>query len=776
MEDFNKGDYVEHWEDGIGKIIRVDEESIVVDFTRKGEVVVPQKKTASLKKVNPNGLLAQLYEDQENIQKLIGQRSTEIIKLLIYDEEKGKEIKRSRIKSLLIKAKPTERGWRRDFGLVDEDRWKQWWASVSKKLKSDSWFDTSSKKVIVLRERPVSEVQSVYEQFLTEEQAKRRLVICEKLIAASKEDEDQAVLRDLAKFLTELIEADPQGEFLSLAVLSAVQLNNKGIQVEALRGRENDLLFQILLGKKLPYKKLLSIYSYLTSMSVLDLTDHLVLFLAADDKLAKAVSKQFRGKEGLTSPMNGKDCKEPLTEVQIVNINTLKAGNKETLGKRLVELLEFVGNKCVEPFFERLLLSDGVDRSIGDIVSRIVVDHELTNTIYAYLNRTDLSGDDEILFLPEFTDVLGLQNAEFAFKHILLSEKTARERPNVFVSAFRWIATKPPACFDEKDRQRLIAHANDVLSKPIVGEHISDLRLRVSNITVDFPDLEEVTESLDVNDLVSMAKTRLLPLKQRLAAIRLLAKKGLKSECQSIVHDLATGVNEDDFVILEHIFKSFPDADLAKELFKAIVNEVPAQGAALAKPLSAFVEKAGLTDSFGEFVLFDHEDDWHSQNRKHVRQLLVSESVVRRVVDMGLRGFLLSRQGSPNFLKRLSFYCSPFMKWTLEEMKRIYIERLGAVESELDEEKTRAAEELNTLLHQQDDALTDAVDKTSQRYEEYLRRLVPLLSEIQTIEEEILTGKEDQKTSGQKGVIDRLAVVREDIEWVLKRLEIIGRE
>ena len=184
MEQFFKNDYIEHWENGVGKVTNVDDETIAVDFKLYGNIVQPIKRSESFKKLDSKGLLAQLYENENYIYSLIGQESTEIIKLLIYDENESqnRKIERSRIKSLLTKGKPTERRWRKDFGLIDDERWDKWWKKVNKKLSEDVWFDTSSKSVIVLRKKPVSPAQNKFEQFSHEKQKKKKLLICEPLI------------------------------------------------------------------------------------------------------------------------------------------------------------------------------------------------------------------------------------------------------------------------------------------------------------------------------------------------------------------------------------------------------------------------------------------------------------------------------------------------------------------------------------------------------------------------------------------------------------------
>ena len=240
-------DYIEHWEDGIGKIIQVDEKFIVVNFLKHGEIEVPIVKTTFYKKLNPVGLLAQIYENQEYIQELIRQESTEIIKLLIYDIGKleDRKIETSHIKNLLTKTK-SERGWGRNFGLIKEENWQKWWKTVNAKLKEDVWFDASSKSIIVLREKPVSKTQNMYEQFLAAKGFNKKISICEQLVEACNKDEDQSILKDLAEFITEIIQNNSQDAILYSAVFSAIQLSDRGVTVESFSGKTSELTFKTL--------------------------------------------------------------------------------------------------------------------------------------------------------------------------------------------------------------------------------------------------------------------------------------------------------------------------------------------------------------------------------------------------------------------------------------------------------------------------------------------------------------------------------------------------
>ena len=42
MEQFIESDYIEHWENGVGKITKIDKERVAVDFMKGGKIVLPK--------------------------------------------------------------------------------------------------------------------------------------------------------------------------------------------------------------------------------------------------------------------------------------------------------------------------------------------------------------------------------------------------------------------------------------------------------------------------------------------------------------------------------------------------------------------------------------------------------------------------------------------------------------------------------------------------------------------------------------------------------------
>jgi len=358
----------------------------------------------------------------------------------------------------------------------------------------------------------------------------------------------------------------------------------------------------------------------------------------------------------------------------------------------------------------------------------------------------------------------------------LLNEKTSRDRPEVFLAAFKYLATDPSLSIDENQKQLLIADVDRLLSDPQIGE-FSDLRLRISNIRIDVPALNRVTETLKDSELVNLAKTRLTEFGHRVEAFKLLIRRGLKNECQSIVRNLVIGISEQEFILLEYAFKSFPDSEFAKELFKMIIEQVDILERGLHKALKSFLKSTDMIELFSEFILLDQDDTWHDKHHEKIIHFLDDEYLVKKIINFGIKRIMLDPDVPTNILERLSSYCSPFTKMTLEETRDIFIENQASSNKKLEKVKNDFAEEIDRMVHKHEAKLFDAIDKTSQRYEEYLKRLVPLLQELEMIKDKIRAETWSKNlTLFQNEITNKLSLIKEDIEAVLKILEVIDRD
>lgn len=778
MEQLLKNDYIEHWENGVGKVTNIDDETIAVDFKLYGNIVQPIKKSESYKKLDPKGLLVQLYENEDHIYGLIGQESTEIIKLLIYDENESqnRRIEHSRIKPLLTKGKPTDRGWRKDFGLIDDERWGKWWKKVNKKLSEDVWFDTSSKSVIILREKPVSSAQNKFEQISHEKQKKKKLSICEPLIKAITKDDDQSILEKISEFIAEIIISKPQTDLIHLAIINAIQLSEKGTDTEPFMERSHELLLNTLLTSKLPTPKIRTAYSYFSKLQYQNITDHLIIFLLRD-KIRKAIGTNFRKNKEIKKQIKSYVCEESVTDEHIITINSLQSMKEGFLKEGLTDLLDLIDNNCVTSLFNYILLSENIENEIQEVVSKVVIELKLTAIIYAYLNNVQLTKIIDIPFLQEFLDFVGPQNAELSFRQNLLNEKTAKERPNVFLSALKNLAANAFPGIVDSQKQSLITHASDLISNKLIGKQYDYLKLHISNILVGIPEFDKLAGVVQITELVNLAEEKSTSPTRRFDALKVLIKKGLKKECQSITTELISGLKVDDLILIEKVFTSFPDNSFAKDLLVRIVESIDPSDKKLHNATADLLIKTNLDDVFLESIFLDKDDAWHDSYREIVSNVLGNEYLARNSARFALEKIMLNSEQSSTILDRFSFYCSPFINWTLEEARNICIDNLKKHKNELKEIENDFLKKTEQISKEKDEQLIDAIDRTNQRYEEYLKRLVPNLTELEEVKDRIKKDFEpDKYASSQKELIDKVSMIKENIEGLLKLLEVIDRD
>jgi uncharacterized membrane protein YcgQ (UPF0703/DUF1980 family) len=129
------------------------------------------------------------------------------------------------------------------------------------------------------------------------------------------------------------------------------------------------------------------------------------------------------------------------------------------------------------------------------------------------------------------------------------------------------------------------------------------------------------------------------------------------------------------------------------------------------------------------------------------------------------------------FLQRFSAYSSSFGLLTLQEIKEIWRENVLLSDKELERVKDDYDKKVNTILEEHDEKLFDAIDRTTQRYEEYLKRLIPLVSEIDEVTVSIEAKIKDKETKPfSNEIINKLRYMKDDIEGLLKILEIIPQD
>ena len=778
MGNLAKNDYIEHWQYGIGKIITISSKSVMVDFVKQKNMEFPIEKTTYFKKLNTNGLLARVYDDPERVQELIETESTEIIKLLIFDHDIAQETKinRNKIKPLLTRSNAKEQEGELDFPLIQDKDWSKWWANINKKLKNDPWFDTSSKSEIILRKKPVSKKEEDLQLFLKEKDESKKLFNAEKLLKRCKAGEDESIILEVASYIAGQIAEIPSNEVPGLAVFLCVQLQKKGGKVELFDDRAYELTLKTLAESKLPVQKELLLYSFLSALPNQYLIDHFYLYLNGSQKLKerihKFLTKTKSKKFNLKQAKNGRR----LTQGQISAINSLTSKEKGVLYEKISEIVSLLKDKTSEKILALLLLSDSVDFYIKEVVSKVVVDRNMTSLVYHYFNHVDMVEKSKIPFLQVFSSILGAENTELAFQHILLNEKTAKLRPQVFLAAYKHLIECTSLNLSNDKKQSLINHADNILSKDGVDTH-KDLRLKIGTISVDLRKQEDSNQPLGTPYLIDLAKSRQNEIERRIDAINMLIGRGLKVESQSVALELIEGLTVSDIKIIDKIICAFPDTKFKRDLFHFFIEKAGFHNKDDERTFRILLSKTGTLDDFVDYILSSGFSDLFDKHMRKLQIILNDEQIAKKITRCFFEQLVDAHGANSKALSKLSLMYSPTVKWVIEAAVEFNIEKKSKFTEKLDREKDEHKKDTERWIKQQDDQILDAIDKTSQRYETHLAKLIPLLNMLVEIGDSprgIPVGEADESSKTQAK--SRISYVKEELEGVLKILKVIDRE
>jgi hypothetical protein len=528
-----------------------------------------------------------------------------------------------------------------------------------------------------------------------------------------------------------------------------------------------------LLTSTLPIQKIKTVYSYFSKLQNQNVTDHLIIFLLRD-KIRKTIETNFKKNKEIKKQIESYVCEESVTDEHIIALNSLQSIKEGFLKEGLTDLIELIDNKFVTSFLEYILLSDKIEDETKEIVSNVVIELKLTAVVYAYLNNLQLKKIIEIPFLPEFLDFIGPQNAELSLRKNLFNEKIAKDRPNVFLSALKSLVANSFTVIDHSQKQSLIKHISELLSNKLIGEQYEYLKIHISKILVGIPEFDELSGVIQISELVDLVSERSILLNKRLDSLKILIKKGLKKECQSIASKLIHGLNVDDLILVEKAFSSFPKSLFTKDLLINILESIGFSDTKLHEATADLIIKADLDHVFFESIFIDKDDVWHERYCEIVSNILVNEDLARNSARFALKKIMLNTEQPKTILDRFSFYCSRFTSYTLEEARNISIDNLRKHENEVKKMENGFFDKTKQILKEKDEQIIDAIDKTNQRYEEYLKRLIPNLHELEEVKNGIKKDIEIKEySSSQKELIDKVEMIKENIEGLLSLLEVI---
>ncbi|HOO70368.1 MAG TPA: transcription elongation factor GreA [Spirochaetota bacterium] len=151
---FDKGNYAYHNSWGLGKIVDIDSESIIINFSGKPEHRMSIKMALqSLTPVSNDHLYVMEFEDAETVKNLFEEDIIEFFKILV--KSYNGEITLEDIKKELISR------------YVDQKSWSKWWTRTRTAIKKDPLFGVSDKKkdLIYMRDKPVTFAEELLNSF-----------------------------------------------------------------------------------------------------------------------------------------------------------------------------------------------------------------------------------------------------------------------------------------------------------------------------------------------------------------------------------------------------------------------------------------------------------------------------------------------------------------------------------------------------------------------------------------------------------------------------------
>jgi transcription elongation factor GreA len=194
---FDKGNYAFHNTWKLGKIVDMDSENIVINFTGKPEHKMSvQMALQSLTPIPQDHLYVMQYEDPEYVKNLFKDEFMQFFEILI--KSYGGKILLDDIKRELIPS------------LVSDKGWSKWWSKARTKIKRDPHYGFSEKKkdLIFTRDKPVTFAEELLESFTASESFSKRLEFAMEFVNNIEKDEGLSVVPYFIDYFTEEMKGD----------------------------------------------------------------------------------------------------------------------------------------------------------------------------------------------------------------------------------------------------------------------------------------------------------------------------------------------------------------------------------------------------------------------------------------------------------------------------------------------------------------------------------------------------------------------------------------
>jgi transcription elongation factor GreA len=210
---FDTGNYVEHRSWGIGKIVSMDSETMIVDFKeKKGHSMSMQMALSSLAPIAKDHIRARWLDDPEGLKSLLAQNAPEFFRVLL--SSYNGRLSLAQLKKELIPS------------FVEQSAWSKWWTKTKGELRKDPLFGFDEPKAgdVFIREKPVTYLEVISDRFRRAASFSEKLDALEEFVNNIDASEGKGAAADFAAYFTAAAKSGSKTKL----VLSYFALKNLG--------------------------------------------------------------------------------------------------------------------------------------------------------------------------------------------------------------------------------------------------------------------------------------------------------------------------------------------------------------------------------------------------------------------------------------------------------------------------------------------------------------------------------------------------------------------
>jgi transcription elongation factor GreA len=215
---FDKGHYVRHRSWGVGRIVDITPNNIIIDFKEKpGHQMSVQMALQALTPLKSDHIQVLKYEDYEGLKKLFEEDFLQFFEILI--RSYNGSIALADVKKELIP----------DF--VSEKAWAKWWSNKRTEIKKSPLFGISPEKkdVIIMRDKPLTFADELLDNFLKTDSFTEKLDVAIEFVNNIDAGEGVAV----AQFFVDYFSGELKGDSVTRKILSYFILNGLSKFIDA---------------------------------------------------------------------------------------------------------------------------------------------------------------------------------------------------------------------------------------------------------------------------------------------------------------------------------------------------------------------------------------------------------------------------------------------------------------------------------------------------------------------------------------------------------------